>query len=188
MDDRLRIIQYLYDEDVDDAAFPRRLTEDEALYCEYEQLRQTKEDVDRRSSCRPDPAVVDEVVETARVAAQKSPTPSHPTEDRPARPPTRTWTRRLQAAGAAVTLVFLIGLGWWQGPGVSEESTVVSAPEATQRTTPTAAQSRDLEADAVPEWDDSDELVRIHRRIEQLQDRSAPNQWGTLQRVDQMRP
>ena len=188
MDDPLRIIQYLYDEDVDDATFARRLTEDGALYCEYEQLRQTKEDLDRRPSHRPDPAIVDEVVETARAAAQEPPTPSPSTEDRPARSPTRPWTRRLQTAGAAVALLLLIGLGWWQGPGVSGESAAVSPHEATQRAIPTAAQSRALEAGAVPEWDDRDELERIHRRIERLQARSGSNQWGALQPASRSRP
>jgi hypothetical protein len=40
----------------------------------------------------------------------------------------------------------------------------------------------------VPAWDDSDELVRIHRRIEQLRAHSTPDRWGTLQRVDRSRP
>lgn len=188
MDDRLRILRYLYDEDVDDLSFRRRLTEDGTLYREYEQLRQTKEDLDRRPSRRPDPAVVDDVVETARVAAQESPAPSHPTEDRPARPPARTWNRRLQMTGAALALVLMVGLGWWQGPGASEESAAVSSAETAQRTAPTAAESRILETDAVPEWDDSDELVRIHRRIERLQAHSGPDSWGTLQTVSRGRP
>lgn len=188
MDDRLRILRYLYDEDVDDPTFRHRLTEDGSLYREYEQFRQTKEDLDRRPSRRPDPAVVDDVVETARTAAQESATPSHPTEDRPARPPARTWNRRLQMTGAALALVLMVGLGWWQGPGGSENATAVSSPETAQRTAPAAAQSRNLEADAVPDWDDSDELVRIHSRIERLQSQSRPDSWGTLQTVSQSRP
>jgi hypothetical protein len=188
MDDPLRIIRYLYGEDVDDPTFRRRLTEDGSLYREYEQLRQTKEDLDRRPSRRPDPAVVDEVVETARTAAQASPAPSHPTEDRPARPPSRTWNRRLQMTGAALALVLMVGLGWWQVPGASEESTAVSTAETAQRSTPTAAEGRAPEADAVPEWDDGDELVRIHRRIERLQAHSRPDSWGTLQTVSRSRP
>jgi len=188
MDDPLRIIRYLYGEDVDDPTFRRRLTEDGSLYREYEQLRQTKEDLDRRPSRRPDPAVVDDVVETARAAAQESPAPSHPTEDRPARAPSRTWNRRLQMTGAALALVLMVGLGWWQGPGVSENATAVSSPETVQRAAPSAAQSRNLEAAAVPDWDDSDELVRIHSRIERLQAHSGPDSWGTLQTVSQSRP
>jgi hypothetical protein len=188
MDDRLRIIQYLYDEEVDDPTFARRLTEDEALYREYEQLRQAKENADRRPSRRPDPAIVDDVVETARRAAQESPTPSHSTEDRRAHPPSRTWNRRLQTAGVALTLVLLIGLGWWRAPEVFEDPAAVSSAEGAQQASPSAAERRTREADGVPDWDDSDELVRIHRRLEQLQANSGPDSWGTLQTVSQNRP
>ncbi|MFB6099061.1 MAG: hypothetical protein ABEK84_08130, partial [Salinibacter sp.] len=77
MDDRLRLIQYLYDdEEVDDPAFTRRLTEDEALYREYERLRTTKEELDDRPARRPDPVVVDQVMDRACTAAQKPSTPS----------------------------------------------------------------------------------------------------------------
>jgi len=117
MDDRLRLIRYLYGEETDESALVRRLSEDEDLYREYEGLRATKHALDDRPARRPDPGVVDQVVNEARAAAQSTPSPAPPADDRPARAPSRTWTRRLQAAGAALALGLLVGIGWWQGPG-----------------------------------------------------------------------
>ncbi|MFB6097811.1 MAG: hypothetical protein ABEK84_01595 [Salinibacter sp.] len=188
MDDPLRLIQYLYDEEIDDATFARRLVEDEALYREYEQLRRAKERMEERPARRPDPAVVDDVVEKARAAAQESSVSPRLGQDRSARAPDRAWTRRLQTASAALALVLLVGLGWWQGANRSAESAAGPRPETAQRVTPTASQAERTEATAVPAWDDSDELVRIHRRIEQIRAHSGPNSWGTLQPVNRTRP
>lgn len=192
MDDTLRLIQYLYGEGEDDSTFARRVSENEALYREYERLRDTKKRLDERPTPRPDAAVVDRIVEEARTAAQKSQSSPRSTADRPARPPARRWTRRLQATGAALALLLVVGLGWWHLPGTSEESTAGSAPEAVgetaQRTTPASAEASTAGSEAVPAWDDRDEVVRIHRRIERLRSSSSPDQWGTLQRVDQRRP
>ena len=185
MDDRLRLIQYLYDEEVDDPAFARRLTEDEALFREYERLRAAKDDLDDRPARRPDPAVVDQVVHRARTAAQES---SRSTGDRPPRRPSPTWTGRLQTASAALAFVLLIGLGWWQEGGFVEDPVAGASPETAQQTTPAAVDSREAHGRAIPAWDDSDELVRIQRRIEQLQAHSGPDSWGTLQPVSRTHP
>lgn len=191
MDDPLRLIQYLYGEDEDESTVARRLSEDEALYREYERLRKTKERLDDRPARRPDPAVVDEVVDTARAATQSSSTPG-PDEDRPARPPTRSWTRRLQMVGTALALGLFVGVGWWQLPETADESTAVSAPDGpvptASQSAPAAPEERQGSTDAVPAWDESDELVRIHRRVERLQAQSGPNSWGTIQSVDRRRP
>jgi hypothetical protein len=192
MDDPLRLIRYLYGEDEDESTVARRLSEDEALCREYERLRETKERLDDRPARRPDPAVVDQVVETARSATQRSPSTARPDGDRPARPPTRSWTRRLQMVGAALALGLFVGIGWLQLPGPSEEPTAGSATgelDATaQQTVPAAADERRRGADTVPAWDESDELIRINRRLEQLQTQSGPNSWGMLQSVDRRRP
>ncbi len=97
MDDRLRLIRYLYDEEVDESALARRLSDDPDLYREYEELAATK----------------------------------------------RAWSTT------------------WS----------------------TTAQTRSSDADAIPAWDDGEELIRIQRRIDRLQARSAPDRWGSLQRV-----
>jgi len=190
MNDRLRIIRHLYGEDVDDPTFARRLSEDEALRREYERLKATKMRLERRRSRQPDPAVVDRVVDAAAQEAA-SPMPDAPraAEDRPARPPRRTWSRRLQTVSAALALVLAVGLGWWQRPSTSHNPAPETSTEATaQRNASPAAQGRSLDADAVPAWDDSDELVRIHRRIERLRSRSATGAWGGIQTVDRRRP
>jgi hypothetical protein len=187
MDDPLRLIQYLYDEEVDDPTFARRLTEDETLYREYERLRATKEDLDNRSSRRPDPAVVDQVVDQARTAAQESTaSPSSP-NDRPPRRPFPTWTRRLQTVSAGLALVLLVGLGWWREGGLVGDP-MEGSSESAQQAPPTVVEGREQDEQSIPTWDDSDELVRIHRRLEQIQTHSASNAWGALQSASRTRP
>lgn len=192
MDDPLRLIQYLYGEDEDESTVARRLSEDDALYREYERLRKTKERLDDRPARRPDPAVVDEVVDTARAATQSSSSTPRPDADRPARPPTRSWRRRLQMVGTALALGLFVGVGWWQLPETADESTAVSAPDelapTASQSAPAAPEGQRGSTDAVPAWDESDELIRIHRRVEQLQAQSGPNSWGTIQSVDRRRP
>jgi hypothetical protein len=188
MDDRLRLIRYLYGEDANDAAVAHRLSEDGDLYREYERLRETKKRLDDRPSPRPDAAVVDRIVETAQAATRDSSVPSHADDDRPPRSPRRTWTHRLQAASAGLALVLLAGLAWWELPGASEESAAVSSTETAQQAAPANAETRDAGTEAVPAWNEREELVRIHRRIERLQTHSTPDTWGTLQRVDRTRP
>jgi len=192
MDDPLRLIQYLYGEEEEESTVARRLSEDDALYREYAHLRKTKERLDDRPARRPDSAVVDQVVETARSAAQRSSSTVRPDEDRPARPPARSWTRRLQMVGTALVLGLFVGIGWLQLPGGGEDSAVEAGadePSATaEQAAPAAIKERQPSTDAVPAWDESDELVRIHRRVEQLQAQSGPSSWGTLQPVGQNRP
>ncbi|WP_233993465.1 hypothetical protein [Salinibacter altiplanensis] len=188
MDDRLHLIRYLYGEEEDESALARRLSGDEDLYREYEELAATKRALDDRPARRPDAAVVDQVVDEAREAAHSSgPRSTSPAEDRPARSPSRPWTRRLQTAGAALALLMVIGLGWWQGGGRSDgpvaDSATPGALDEPARQAPTAAETRTSNADDVPAWDDGEELVRIQRRIDRLQARSAPDRWGALQRV-----
>ncbi|WP_263785658.1 hypothetical protein [Salinibacter grassmerensis] len=186
MDDRLRLIRYLYDEEVDESALARRLSGDEDLYREYEELAATKRALDDRPARQPDAAVVDQVVDEARTAAQSA---APPTEDRPARAPSHSWTRRLQPASAALALLLVIGLGWWQGGGTSggpvADSATPGAPqdEGTPQRAPATAETQTRDADAIPAWDDGEELIRIQRRIDRLQARSAPDRWGSLQRV-----
>lgn len=184
MDDRLRLIRYLYGEEVDESALVRRLSEDEDLYREYERLSATKRTLDDRPTRQPDPAVVDQVVDEAHTAAQSAVSPA---EDRPARAPSSPWTRRLQTVSAALALLLLIGLGWWQGPGAPDdpvaESATPSALERAPQQAPTTAETRTTDAEAIPAWDDGEELIRIQRRINRLRARSAPDRWGSLQRV-----
>lgn len=188
MDDSLRIIQHLYDEDVDDPAFSRRVVEDDELRQEYEQLRETKEALDRRSSPSPDSEVVDQIVARAAGAARDSARPER-APDRAARPRSREWTRRLQGAGATLAVLLVIGLGWWQLRPTGTEMTDGGGSAAQQTEAVTATPEQAQDTDAIPAWDDRDEVVRLHRRIERLRTQSRSDAWGTgVQSVGQSRP
>lgn len=181
MDDRLRLLKYLYGEDVDDPSFARRLAADDELRREYERLQATKKELDRRSSSRPDPAVVDRVVDAAAEAA-----PRPRAADRSPRGPSRSWSRRLQGVSAMVAMVLVLGLGWWQ---LDLPVPISPDQQATQQEASIASEESVAEdAEGVPAWDDSDELVRLHRRIEYVRNRSASEWDGTIQAVDQTRP
>lgn len=178
MDDTLRLIQYLYGEEEGDPSLVRRLSEDEELQREFERLRATKAELDRRSSKQPDSAVVDRVVDAAAEAAEAPATAA----DRPARAPSRSWTRRLRGVSAALALLLAVGLGWWQldGDGLGN-----AGSQAGQGVTQAASAE---ETNAVPDWDDSDELVRLNHRIERVRARSSSDWDGDLQMVNQARP
>lgn len=198
MDERLQLICYLYGEDVDASALEQRLLEDDALRREYERLRATKEQLDDVPSHRPDPTVVDEIVSRAGAPASARDGERRPAADRGPQAPRRSWSRRLQAISAGLALVLVIALGWWRLPANESTSSpaVSSQPTSTADPAQQTPQRRDVAStgelqnrdDEVPSWDDSEELIRIHRNIERLQARSAPNQWGTLQTVEQSRP
>ena len=189
MDDSLRIIQYLYGDEVDDPDFPRRVAENDELRREFDRLQETKAALDRRSPPSPAPDVVDRVVDRAAEAA-RPPEPTERAPDRTARVPDRTWTRRLQNAGAAAALLLALGLGWWYAPGdagPADPAASASAAQQTDAATASSAQAQDDEG--LPEWDDSDEVVRLHRRIEALQTQSRSDAWGgTLQPASRARP
>jgi len=187
MDDTLRLIQHLYGEDVDDPTFAQRVAEDESLRCEYEALQDTKAALDRRSSPSPDAAVVDDIVGRARDAAPSS--ASEPAPDRAARAPDRSDSRRLRGVSAVLVILVVVGVGWWQFrvPDAAPAGTTAGAPTATDVATDEAADR--TPPGAIPEWDDRDEVVRLHRRIETLRTRSQPDDWGgSLQTVGRSGP
>jgi hypothetical protein len=52
-----------------------------------------------------------------------------------------------------------------------------------------AADGPSTAADDMPEWNDHDDLVRLHRRVETLRSRSRSDSWGTdLQTVERAQP
>ena len=189
MDDTLRLIQHLYGEDVDDPTFERRVAEDEALRAEYDALQDTKAALDRRSSPSPDPDVVESVMDRARDATASS-APSSPAPDRTARAPDRSAARRLRGVSAVLAILVVVGVGWWQfrTPDAAPAGTTASTTSA-PAPAPTEAASQSARAGTIPEWDDRDEVVRLHRRIETLRTRSQPDDWGgSLQTVGQTGP
>lgn len=188
MDDSLHIIQYLYGEEVDDPGFPSRVVENDDLRREFDRLQETKDALDRRSPPSPDPDVVDRVVDRAAEAARPA-APSRRAPDRGARAPARPWTRHLQNAGAALALLLALGLGWWYAPGDAGPGEPAASASGTQQAPTTASSEPTPDEEALPEWDDRDEVVRLHRRIETLRTQSRSDAWGgTLQPASQTRP
>ena len=194
MDDTLRLIQHLYGEDVDDPAFVRRLREDEALRREYEELQDTKAALDRRASPSPDADVVDAVVDHAREAAGSDETETRePAPDRAARAPEHQHRRRLQGVSAVLALLLVAGVGWWQfqTPASAPAGATANAPTAqSTNVAPTGGEPDVTASDDMPEWDDRDEVVRLHRRIEMLHTQNHSDGWGggSLQAVDRTGP
>ena len=189
MDDSLRLIQYLYGESIDDPEFPQRVADDEALRRELDQLQETKAALDRRSPPSPDADVVDDVVSRAAEAAAPARTAQH-APDRTARTPDRAWSHRWQNAGAALALVVAVGLGWWYMPGDPASSSPATSESTAQQAAPATAASEPAQVDEdLPEWDDSDEVVRLHRRLEVLQTQSRSDAWdGNLQTTSRTTP
>ncbi len=190
MDDSLRIIQYLYGDEVDDPDFPHRVAEDEHLRREFDRLQETKDALDRRSSPSPNPDVVDRVVDRAAEAARPA-TPGERAPDRTAHAPDRdrNWSRRLRDASAALALLLALGLGWWYAPGNSQSPQAATSASSQQMDAATASSGQAETADALPEWDDRDKVVRLHRRIETLQTQNRSDAWGgDLQPASQPRP
>jgi len=178
MDDSLRLIQYLYGESVDDPEFPERVADDEDLRRELDDMQEVKAALDQRASPSPHADVVDGIVDRAARAARTDRTAER-APDRSARAPARNWTRRLQNAGAALALLLAVGTGWWYMPGDATSSG--STPDAASErpaASATAASGQTQADDALPEWDDRDEVVRLHRRIELLQTQSRSDAWG----------
>jgi hypothetical protein len=193
MDDTLRLIQHLYGDDGDDPAFARRMETDDALRREYEALRETKAALDRRAAPSPDPAVVDAIVDRAADATrppdEADPPASGPAPDRAPRDPDRTPTRRLRGVTALLAVLLVAGVGWWQfrDAAPSPAGTTAASPAATAADPAADEGGPAPRADAMPEWDDRDEVARLHRRIEMLRTRS--DGWGgTPQPVGQAGP
>ncbi len=180
MDDRLRLIQSLYDPDGLSPDLRRRLADDETLRSEYEALRDTKDALDQRPSQTPDAEVLDRVVARAKAAADPEPpepgsSARTPAADRSPRRPSAEWTRRLQGVSAAIAVVLMAGIGWWAVGGDLDGEGAVSNGVSGATTSQTEAAPDDEQA--MPAWDDRDELVRLHRRIEQLQSQDQMAGW-----------
>lgn len=189
MDDTLHIIQHLYDEDVDDPSVLRRMTEDAELRQEYEDLRAVKDALDRRSSPTPNSDVVDRIVDHAAEAANPSSSQleERRASDRGAHTRDRRRTGRLRAISAALTLLLFVGLGWWQFRTDDPAAVNDAAPHQSESVSSAVDESRN--AESIPEWNDRDEVMRLHRSVEQLRTRSQSDAWdNALQSVDQERP
>jgi len=187
MDNRFLLIRFLYDEEVDDTMLRRRLAEDDSLRGEYERLRETKRALDGRSSLSPEPAVVDRVVASARDAtvADGSARPRDRAPDRSPQSRSHASTRRVRRAGALLAVVLLAGIGWWAVPETGTAPADVNATgDAAPLQTASEGGSEAGLGQSMPEWDNRDELVQIHRRLEVLQTESRMDGWQQSQPVN----
>ncbi|NBC87134.1 MAG: hypothetical protein GVY25_13170 [Bacteroidetes bacterium] len=171
MDETLRIVRHLYGEEPDPEDLRRRLRNDPALAREHDELAEVKELLDRKSTARPDASVLDSITEAAAAAAEPTASPA-PAARRDRQPVGRsdrsssTLSRRLQQASLAAALVLVAALGWWQ---LDTEEPASTAPVSAQTESQLPPAARDL-----PEWDEGDDVVRLHRRLEVVNARSAP--------------
>lgn len=190
MDDTLRIIRYLYDEEEQPGEVERQLADDEELRAEYEELRAVKKQLDRRPRHRPDAEILDRITEAAGSARRKARAEDRsPRAVRHEREPVRSPSSRRQRIGtalAAALVMVVVAIGLWQYPSVLPGESSESAPLASE---PSQAAQSATEQRAtgertgdLPAWDEAEDVVRLHRYIETLQSRSRPGNWdsGTL--------
>lgn len=176
MDETLRIYRHLYGEEPDADDFERRIREMPDLARELDSMREVKAMLDEKPPQRPDASVVDAIVaEAARAASDSRPSrPSRP-EASPRSDRSRAErsaaqrsgvSRRLQQVGLAAALVLVAAIGIWQyQTAPNTESTAPISADIEQQLPPAA---RDL-----PDWDEGDDVVRLHRRLEVVNARSA---------------
>ncbi len=183
MDNELRLIQYLYGDEERPEDVERLLAADEALRAEYRRLHAVKEQLDARAPSRPDAAVVDEVVNAAAKAAlapSSSQRVDRPRRDRePAAPQRTPWHRVLRVTAALAVLLVGVGVGVWQWEGGVLAPSAPSDPAASTSATADAQDEAAPSSDeaSIPDWDEGDDVVRLHRYIETLQARSSPSSW-----------
>lgn len=155
MDKKLRLIQYLYGEDVNTEQFRKLLDEDPALRREYLDLRTIKQQMDEQRAAqrpssqapaRPDAAVVDRIVQAAGAAARSSTTArtDRPQADRAPARPRPSVVQRMQWAGAALAVVLVALVGWWS----LDQDLARPATEALSADQPAATEAARPEAEA----------------------------------------
>lgn len=205
MEETLRIIRQLYDEESDEGDLERRLDRDPALRHEREALREVKAHLDRRTPERPSPSTIDDIVAHAGEAARRSRASTNGAadreavspgarRDRKASPGSRSISRRLQAVAGVLGLVLVTALGWWQIAPDAPEALRSPSAEATAPNgiAPRSADGLPPAVRDLPDWDEGDDVVRLHRRLEVVNARSRPpSAWDdrpALVPADQVRP
>lgn len=191
MDRRLQLIAHLYDEDLEGLEPLGSLLQDPDLRREYEALGETRFRVEQGTRRRrPDPVVLDRVVERALRGI-----PGAAPRDRPAArilPLRRAWLPAV--AVAASLLLVLVVRPWRQAdsalPATETLSDAASEKVAPELSTspkdvagsseallmdlppapPTTLASAEAEPQDGPEWDTGDEVRLLSRRIATLRD------------------
>lgn len=167
MDEKLQIVEHLYGEAADRAAY-HRLLDNEALREEYQAMSAVKFALDHRPRQRPDAAVVDRILAAAAGEALRP----APRADRPAR--RRVTRRALLWVGMAAAAVLVAGLGLRAlrtdrpAPAVALEADA-PPPESLPAASP---------VEAALAWDQADEVRRLHRQIERLRQHNVGLRWG----------
>ena len=155
----------------------------------------SNESDDAQPMC-PDPAVIDHLVAVAGTRARNrlrsdapsdTRVPASERTDRSAHPASRSsrfvWARRAQPASVLVALVVLMSLSVWSSRNETASSAPVAAEEPVQ-TFPAQKQTAPAlpaaQASSLPSWDDADDVVRLHQRIEMVHARSASSDWMTV--------
>ena len=187
MENELRIIRHLYDEDERPEEVEALLAEDEALLAEYRSMQAVKQHLDRRKPQHADADVLAQITEAAAEAtAEASPEAAAESaetrrSDREpvARQQTR-WLPRIGIAGAALVMILAVGVAFWQLPlGSDSESAELAAQESASSPSVTASSAQD--ASGLPSWDEGDDVARLHQYIQTIQARSSTQQWDSAE-------
>ena len=184
MENELRIIRYLYDEDDNPEEVEQLLAEDEALRTEYQSMQAVKEHLDRRTPPHADAEVLTRITQAAARATEKSSdeaetkpdAPSRADRDPVARPSHRR--RRIGVATAALVAVLAVGVAVWQLPaGSGSGDAGLAGQESATGPSMAISSDRTVRAQDVPAWDEGDDVARLHQYIQTVQARSGTQQW-----------
>jgi anti-sigma-K factor RskA len=178
MNKELRLIQHLYGEDDRPEEIEQILAADDTLRDVYRRWRAVKKQLDAKPPQRPDAAVIDRVVESAgsRSEERASQRSARKRTDRAPSTRRRTpWQRVLRVTAALAVLLIGVSIGVWQWE--AEESLVANSDPTAATAQDDAARMSAADERSMPEWDEADDVVRLHRYIETLQARSSTTSW-----------
>lgn len=201
MDNELRLIRYLYGEEDRPEEVERLLASDDALRAEYRRLHAVKTHLDGRPPQRPDADVLDAVMDAAaptpppaRPDRAPAASPASPRADRkPAKARRTLWPRIARATAVLAVLLVGVSIGVWQWGGNATAPLDATAPAVSSTAEGDRGDGAAAAGDAaIPDWDEADDVVRLHRHLETLQARSSPTRWdypgAELQMAGQVRP
>lgn len=187
MENQLRIIRHLYDEDERPEEVEQVLAEDEALRAEFRSMRAVKQHLDHRAPQHADADVIARITDAAAEAASEAPagassaSTASPRSDRPPVARTAHRQRRIGVAAAAFVVLLAVGVAFWQLPLGGESGSANLAQESVSGPSMTASSAQKAAAQDVPAWDEGDDVARLHQYIQSVQARSSTQQWDASQ-------
>ncbi|GAB5521393.1 MAG: hypothetical protein RhofKO_36440 [Rhodothermales bacterium] len=200
MNRHLPLIEHLYGERSDTADLRQRLDTDAEARAEYAALSEAKFRLDLRKPERPDAAVLDQIMQAA--AFGETPATTHTgLRSRSQRTPVahqRRPLRKRMAVLVGVLTVVLATVGLNVKPDTTAPADTTSLtmkldPQLfPQAGAPSAASVVDPAATPIPAsaalaWDDSDQIIGLHHRMKQLDQRTQAL-WDTPARPLEMLP